>query len=172
MVLALFGRVDDGSSSSGISSTSPAGAIVRRERELELAVPVSLFRLVLRATAIESSSESSITIGADTPDVTREGPVMDDDPARGGGGGGALRERLPLAGEAEMGWGAGTTSGAGFGLAYISVHWRALASCCLRFRTYSVAIEGTGGEVRCEGSVRWNELTKWVLRVGVSQERG
>ena len=147
MVLALFGRVDDGSSSSGISSTSAAGAVVRRDRELELPVAASRFRLVLRAAAIESSSESSITIGVDTPDVACEGPAIADGPARGGGGGGALRERVPLgAGTAGTDWGAGTTSGGGLGLAYISVHCRALASCCLRLLTYSVAIEGTGGD--------------------------
>lgn len=39
-----------------------------------------------------------------------------------------------------MGVGAGTDAG---DRAYSSVHLRAVRSCCTRFRTYSVAIEGT-----------------------------
>lgn len=39
-----------------------------------------------------------------------------------------------------MGVGAGTNAG---DRAYSSVHLRAVRSCCTRFRTYSVAIEGT-----------------------------
>jgi len=37
-----------------------------------------------------------------------------------------------------------TTGGGGFGRAKFSIHWRAVASCCLRFRMYCVAMLGTG----------------------------
>lgn len=109
VVLALLGRVDAGSSpSSGMSNTFPAAIPLRRDRELDpaAAVAVSLFRFVFREL-VPSSSESSITMGVDTPDeawlMIREGPAIDGAPGRvwgTGAAGAALRERLPRAGAA------------------------------------------------------------------------
>lgn len=106
------------------------------------------------ATNCTSSSSDSTVIVSVGAGAREELPTREE--AVGGTGRlpRALCDRAGTAADADAGAGAGTDVGAGMGAgggggglgrAYISVHWRAVLSCCARLRTNSIAMEGTVG---------------------------
>ena len=159
LVLALGGT----SSSNTTTSTSPSPPDPRFR--LPVLVTVAEVCLLDRAASEcvwcprPSSSESGISmtpsdivVGLRDRAETEEAEAVDDECPFWDGGAVVAARALPLArvdGAGVVALGAGMDlmtggAGGGGGLAYRRVHSRAVLSCLLRLRTYSVAIEGTG----------------------------
>lgn len=144
------------------------------------------------AAATSSSDERSITIGVDAPDpdavdasvelllVAAEEEVEEETAAAKLRAAAASllaimyddEERLAwpvcagwMVGIGRGGGGSGALAAArACGVAYIPVHSRAFASCCLRLRVYCVAIAGTSGSLGL-GSVRSEDRESMTLNI-------